>query len=191
MRTCANNGADCIQLRTKGLTDSSLLKLARAFSALCKDGGVISIINDRVDIAILAEADGVHLGQDEIGVFDARHLAKRPLIVGVSTHCLDELERAIDSDCDYVGIGPAFTSPTKPDLQVTGPDYLSQALPILDQAGLLYVAIGGITSQNIPSLLKIGIRAVAISSAITDSENPAKSCKSLKNAILKSIESSY
>ena len=117
-KTCIDNGADCLQLRAKDLRDSSLLDLAQKFTALCKEAGAVSIINDRADIAALSDADGVHLGQDEIPVSCARKLANQPLIVGVSTHNLDELQHAIDSGCDYVGIGPAFASPTKPHLNV-------------------------------------------------------------------------
>lgn len=187
-KTCIDNGADCLQLRAKDLCDSSLLDLAQKFTALCKEAGVVSIINDRTDIAALSDADGVHLGQDEIPVSFARQLAKRPLIVGVSTHNLDELQHAIDSGCDYVGIGPAFASPTKPHLNVSGLDYIKQAIPILEQAGIFHVAIGGINSQNLPSLLEIGVRAVAIGSAVSHSGNPANSCNTLKNTLLNAAE---
>ena len=188
VKTCIDNGADCLQLRAKDLCDSSLLDLARKFTALCKETSVVSIINDRADIAVLADADGVHLGQNEVGVSCARQLAKRPLIVGVSTHNLDELRCAIDSGCDYVGIGPAFASPTKPELNVSGLDYLKQAIPILEQSGIFHVAIGGIDLKNIPALVEIGVRAVAISSAISHSKNPADSCNTLKNTLLNTIK---
>ena len=188
VKTCVDNGADCLQLRAKDLCDSSLLNLAQQFTALCKEASVVSIINDRVDIAVLSNADGVHLGQDEMPVSYARQLAKQPLIVGVSTHNPDELRCAIDSECDYVGIGPAFASPTKPHLNVSGLDYLRQAIPILDQAGIFHIAIGGINLHNIPSLLKIGVRSVAISSAVSHSENPADSCNTLKNTLLNAIK---
>ncbi len=187
-KTYIDNGADCLQLRAKDLCDSSLLDLARKFTALCKEPGVVSIINDRADIAVLADADGVHLGQDEIGVSCARQLAKRPFIVGVSTHNLDELRNAINSECDYVGIGPAFASPTKPHLNVSGLDYISRAIGVLEQAGIFHVAIGGINLQNIPALLEIGVRAVAVSSAVSHSENPADSCNTLKNTLLNAIK---
>ncbi|RKY13756.1 MAG: thiamine phosphate synthase [Planctomycetota bacterium] len=185
-KTCIDNGADCLQLRAKEFCDSSLLDLARKFTALCKEAGAVSIINDRADIAILSDADGVHLGQNEIGVSCVRQLAKRPLIIGVSTHTLDELSAAIDSGCDYVGIGPAFASPTKPKLNLAGIGYIRQALAVLEQTGIFHVAIGGIHSQNIPVLLDIGVRAVAVSSALTHSGNPAESCNTLKNTLLNS-----
>jgi thiamine-phosphate pyrophosphorylase len=187
-KTCIDNGADCLQLRAKDLCDSSLLMLAKKFTALCKEAGVVSIINDRTDIAVLSAADGVHLGQDEIPVSCARQLAKSPLIVGISTHNIDELQHAIDSGCDYVGIGPAFVSPTKPHLSVSGLNYIKQAVGILEQAGVFHVAIGGINSQNISTLLDIGVKAVAVSSAVSLSEKPGNACKTLKNTLLKAAD---
>ena len=184
-KACIAGGADCLQLRAKNLADGQLLSLAKAFCALCREASVVSIINDRVDIAILSGADGVHLGQDEIPVHQARKLAPMPLIIGLSTHSQGELAGAIDSGCDYVAIGPAFSSPTKPALAIAGLDYLKNALPVLKQAGMPHVAIGGIDQTNIHSLLDIGIKTVAVSSAVCNAENPQENCKALKNMLLK------
>jgi len=184
-RACIAGGADCLQLRAKNITDAKLLPLAESFTKLCKETSVVSIINDRVDIAILSGADGVHLGQDEIGVHKARNLSPMPLIIGVSTHSQQELAQAIDSGCDYAAIGPAFVSPTKPDLHVAGPEYLKSALPILEKAGIGHVAIGGINLSNLNLLLKIGIKTIVVSSAVCDVENPQESCKALKEMLLK------
>lgn len=184
VKCCVENGADCIQLRAKDMPDSDLLSLAQRFAVLCKDGGIVSIINDRVDIAILSGADGVHLGQNEISVPDARKLVKGPFVIGVSTHNREELHNAIESGCDYAAVGPAFRSPTKPLIDVAGPEYLQKAVPILDNAGIFHVAIGGIHSNTMPDLLQIGVRTVAVSSDIENSEDPGKSCKTLKNLIL-------
>ncbi|MHC5145624.1 MAG: thiamine phosphate synthase [Planctomycetota bacterium] len=186
IKVCIENGADCLQLRAKNHCDSSLLDLSLKFTDLCAEADVVSIINDRADIAILSNADGVHLGQTEIPVSCAKKLAQYPLIVGLSTHNLDELRHAVDSGCDYVAIGPAFASPTKPHLNVAGPDYIKQAIPVLNQSGVCHVAIGGINPHNISSLLDLGVRAVAVSSAISHSENPADSCKTLKDTLLSS-----
>jgi thiamine-phosphate pyrophosphorylase len=183
-KSCIENGADCIQLRAKGLCDSDFLNIAQNVVALCKNDGVVSIINDRIDIAILSGADGVHLGQNEIPVSSAKKLIRQPFIIGVSTHNPDELHNAIKSGCDYVGIGPAFPSPTKPSLEVAGLDYLQQALATLEGTGIFHVAIGGIHSNNVSELLRIGVRAIAVSSDIESSEDPQKSCKTLKNRLL-------
>ncbi len=183
--TCIAGGADCLQLRAKNLTDTQLLSLAKSFTTLCKEASVISIINDRVDIAILSGADGVHLGQDDIPAGQARKLAPMPLIIGASTHSQEELKQAIASGSDYIAIGPAFPSTTKPHLSIAGLDYLKTALPILEQAGIPHVAIGGIGQHTIDSLIDIGIRTVAVSSTVCGSEDPEKACKILKERLLK------
>lgn len=182
-RDCITGGADCLQLRAKGLTDQSLLELAEPFVEICREGNVVSIINDRADIAVLSGADGVHLGQDEISPAQARQLARTPLIIGASTHSLAELEQAITAGYDYIAIGPAFASPTKPNIRVAGMDYLAQALPILEQAGLPHVAIGGINTENVDILAKAGIRTVAVSSSVCHTQSPANSCQNLLNAL--------
>lgn len=181
---CIENGADCIQLRAKGLNDAQLLNTAKELTALCKGTDTLSIINDRVDIAILSEADGVHLGQEDISVSCARKLARRPIIIGLSTHNLGELDNAIESQCDYVSLGPVFSSPTKPSLKVAGPDYLQKAISILDKTGLSHVAIGGINIENINSVLQAGARAVAVGSAVTHAKNPVIICKTFKERLL-------
>jgi thiamine-phosphate pyrophosphorylase len=184
VRQCIAGGADALQLRAKNLDDKPLLALAHQFVRVCRDSGALSIINDRADIAILAQADGVHLGQNEIPVSDARTLARRPLIIGGSTHNLDELREAITAGYDYVGVGPAFASQTKPDVQVAGPKYLKDAAETLSESGILPVAIGGIDEHNITQVITAGIRCVAVSSCICRCPNPQAYCKTLKDRLL-------
>ncbi|MHC5083032.1 MAG: thiamine phosphate synthase [Planctomycetota bacterium] len=181
---CIEGGADCIQLRAKHLPDGRFMALAKQFVAQCKAGGCLSIINDRVDIAILSGGDGVHLGQDELSVDQARRLARVPLIVGVSTHNIDELQQAIESGCDYVGLGATFASPTKPQVEVAGTDYIKQAINMLRKTRIYHVAIGGIDITNVDQVLSAGTKAVAVSSAVTGSENPHNMCKLIKKALL-------
>ncbi len=183
-RICAENGADCLQLRAKNLTDARLLSLAEAFTATCRQNGTVSIINDRTDIAVLAGADGVHLGQNEIPVPKARRLAGAPLIIGVSTHNTDELHKAIDNRCDYVGLGPAFASPTKPHVPAAGLGYIRHALPLLEQAGIFHTAIGGITLDNLMELQQAGVKTIAVCQTIAGADEPAFICKALKNKLL-------
>jgi thiamine-phosphate pyrophosphorylase len=173
-----------VQLRAKGLSDLHLLTLANDFTDACRTAHAISIINDRVDIALLSGADGVHLGQTEIPVSCVRQLARRPLIVGVSTHNTDELRAAIDAECDYAGIGPAFASPTKPGLTVAGIDYIHRAVSELEKAGIFHVAIGGINSDNLRQLLDVGVKAIAVSDTITSAPHPSERCKTLKQNLL-------
>jgi thiamine-phosphate pyrophosphorylase len=185
IKTCIESGADCLQLRAKGLNDSQLLGLADQFTKLCRASGIVSIINDRLDIALLADADGVHFGQEDLSAVRARRLVHKPFIIGVSTHNLEELQNAIDSKCDYVGIGPVFASPTKPKLKVSGLEYIQEALPLIERAGLFHLAIGGINKDNIGRLLEAGIKSIAFSASITSSSSSADSCKVLKKLLLK------
>jgi len=115
-RQCALGGADCLQLRSKDLDDRSRLDLARAFVDVCKSHEVISIINDRIDIAVAAEADGVHLGRHDLDTAAARKLQLAPLIIGRTTHNHRELDQACQEAPTYVALGPAFATSTKPGL---------------------------------------------------------------------------
>lgn len=185
---CLEGGADCLQLRAKNISDSALLSLAKSFTELCRRSGAVSIINDRSDIAILSEADGVHLGQEDISVAQARRLAKGPLVVGVSTHNMQELETAVASGCDYVGVGPAFASRTKPEVRVAGLDYLRQAAARLEETGIYAAAIGGIDEGNVEQVTATGIRCVAVSSCVGQCPRPAEYCKALKDKLLSCVK---
>ena len=180
---CIVGGADCIQLRAKGLEDRALLELASAFVECCRLGQVISIINDRVDIAVASGADGVHLGLTDLSVATARQLQLTPLVIGSTTHNLTELEVACQERPTYVALGPAFATDTKPDLQPAGLDYVRQALPRLHQAGLGHCVIGGITPQSLLQVLETGAHTVAVCAAVTEADNPEDVCVSLKQAM--------
>jgi thiamine-phosphate pyrophosphorylase len=174
---CCLGGADCIQLRAKDLPDDQLLAIATEFAGTCRSHGVLSIINDRVDIGICAGADGVHLGQNDVPVSVARRLQVSPLIVGRSTHNVEQLQAAIEEGADYVGIGPIFPTETKPGVKPAGLEYLRQAAPIAADAGILGVAIGGITLVNLPQVVAAGAAAIAVCGAIIDSPDPEAACK--------------
>lgn len=184
----AQGGADAIQLRAKGLNDKDLRELSGRFVDICRQNGVFSIINDRADIAALCGADGLHLGQEDLTVADARRLLLKPTCVGLSTHNPAELQNAIDQQADYVGIGPMFTSRTKPGLTRSGPDYAHAALATLKTASIAHVAIGGIDLDNLDQLISIGVRAVAIGAAICDDPNPQKKTQMFKDKISKLVE---
>lgn len=181
-RQCIAGGADAVQLRAKGIPDNQFLELAETFVAVCKSGGAVSIINDRADIAVLSGADGVHLGQDEIPPQATRMLEKRPLLIGGSTHSAQELEAAIEAGFDYVGVGPAFASPTKPHLAPAGLDYVRLAVQRLTGTGIRPIAIGGITETNLSAVLQTGIEAVAVSAAVA--ADPQNACRQLKNILV-------
>lgn len=183
IKSCIAGRTDCIQLRAKGISDSRTFTLGRELARMCKDGDVISIINDRHDIAALVGADGVHLGQDDLPLARSRQLQLRPMIFGRSTHSVQELKSAIEEGADYVSVGPVFASPTKPSLNVAGLEYVEQALEILAGSGIGHVAIGGITPENVGRVLKKGIRTIAVSSAVMNSTDAEKLCRNLKECI--------
>lgn len=180
---CVAGGADCVQLRTKEAADDRFFALAVEFVQICKDGGVLSIINDRADIAVAAGADGVHLGQGDLPVEQARKLQLAPLIVGKSTHSLQQLRAACDEQPTYVSLGPVFSTATLPDAEAVGLDYVRQGVEKLANTGIGNVAIGGITLDHVEDVLKAGGGAIAVCSAVMESKDPAAACRALKEKI--------
>jgi len=181
---CAKGGADCIQLRAKGLSDARTFKLAGELVKICRDGGVISIVNDRVDIAATVGADGVHVGQDDLSISEGRKLQLRPMVFGLSTHSISELNAAIAQRPDYVGLGAIFPTETKSDVNIVGVEYVSKAVKLLAGSGIGHVAIGGITLENVDNVLKAGAKAVAVCSAVRDAADSSQMCRRLKDKIL-------
>jgi thiamine-phosphate pyrophosphorylase len=180
---CIAGGADCLQLRAKDLDDDKLFAIAVEFVKICKDAGVLSIINNRVDIAAASGADGVHLGQNDLPLEQARKLQLTPLILGKTTHSPAQLTAAIAELPTYVSLGPIFSTPTKPDAQPVGLEYIKNALPILSGTGVCHVAIGGITLDNVDAVLKAGAQTIAVSSAVTGSPDPKDACIKIKGKI--------
>ena len=180
---CAAGGADCIQLRAKDTDDDMLFALAVEFVQICRAASVLSIINDRVDIAVAAGADGTHLGQNDLPVKSARKLQLSPLIIGKSTHSLEQLKSTCKESPTYVSLGPVFATTTKPTIHPVGLDYISQAIEKLVDTGIGGVAIGGITLDNIEEVLSAGAKVVAVCSAVTQAENPKEACRALKQKI--------
>jgi len=180
---CVAGGVDCLQLRCKHLQDRPRLALGREFVRMCRAGGVLSVINDRADLAVACEADGVHLGLEDVSVEVARGLQHRPLIVGATTHNGDELERACQENPTYAAIGPAFATATKPALAPAGLGYIGQAVERLSGTGIGHVAIGGITLANVDEVLRAGARRIAVCSAVTAASDPGAVCRQLKEAV--------
>ena len=180
---CAAGGADCIQLRAKAVEDDKLFAIAVEFVRICKDAGVLSIINDRVDVAVAAGADGVHLGQNDLPIEQARKLQLAPLIIGKSTHSPRQLRAACEERPTYAALGPVFATETKPTAEAVGLDYVRQATGILADTGIGNVAIGGITLDNVEDVLRAGAKAIAVCAAVTKAGDPAAACGALKEKI--------
>ena len=185
---CIKGGADCVQLRAKDVDTDRYFVMADEFVKICRQGGVLSVINDRVDIAVASGADGVHLGQNDLPVEQARKLQLAPLIFGKSTHSVAQLDVAITELPTYVSLGPIFATPTKPKAEPVTLDYVEQALPILSETGISHVAIGGITLDNLNSVLQAGAKTIAVSSAVVASKDPKVACRKLKEKIVAFFE---
>ncbi|MDD4890522.1 MAG: thiamine phosphate synthase [Phycisphaerae bacterium] len=182
-RAAIAGGADVIQLREKDLDDGELLRRAHWLVEICRAAGVLSVINDRPDIARLSDADGVHVGTTDLPVAAVRRIVKPSQFVGTSTHAVDQLEDAIAAAPDYVALGPMFPTATKPDYAVAGPQYAAAALARLDALGLPHVAVGGITLENVAQLAALGVRRVAVCSAIQSAPDIAAATRAFKAAM--------
>jgi thiamine-phosphate pyrophosphorylase len=162
-RAILAGGCAVLQLRFKGSDDAEHLRLARALKGLAAEAGVPFVVNDRVDIALLAEADGLHLGQDDLPVAEARKLFDGP--IGLSTHDLDQARDAVRLGADLIGFGPVFTtsSKEKPD-PVVGLDGLGA---VCAELGLPVVAIGGLTPERAAQAHRAGAPLVAAIGAVS------------------------
>ena len=170
---------DCIQLREKELDDGELLSRARLFVQMAGPRTTV-IVNDRPDIALLASADGVHLGQTDLPCTEVRKIVGRQLIVGVSTSALSEAEQALRDGADYCGVGPMFPTTTKRKDTIVGPDYLRRYLA---WNRLPHVAIGGISPDNIDRLVQLGVKGVAVSAAVCGADQPDQVIHRLREAL--------
>ncbi len=175
-RKAMAGGAGVLQLREKELQDSELLERARLLRELTATQGVLLFINDRADIARLVGADGVHVGQHDLSVVDARRIGGPTLLVGKSTHSAAEFRAALKESPDYIAVGPMFRSPTKPEVAVQGPSLLEELASMSD---LPIVAIGGITSQNVAQLHSPRPFAIAVSHAVIAAADPAAAAAAL------------
>ncbi len=174
-------GADIIQLREKELPDTELHVRAKTLREITARANALLIINDRPDIARLADADGVHLGQTDLPVAAAREIVGANRLIGVSTHSVAEARAALSTNPDYLGVGPMFASPTKPHVAVQGPKLLSEiaAITLLPLA-----AIGGINASNARDITTASPRtALAVSHAILSADDPNAVSRQLRSAI--------
>jgi len=162
-RAALDAGADVIQLREKALADREFLRRAYRLREFTRAAGALLFINDRADIARLSGADGVHVGQEDLSVADARRIAGPGVLVGKSTHSNEELAAALGELPDYVAVGPMFASQTKPEVRVRGPGLVDETLR---QCELPVVAIGGIDVSNVAQLPRDTRVQVAVSQGV-------------------------
>jgi thiamine-phosphate pyrophosphorylase len=171
-------GADCLQLREKEMDARELLHRAKQLVELCRANNALCIINDRVDVALLSNADGVHVGQSDIPATEARKIVGRDKIVGVSTHCIEDARHARLDGADYIGVGPVFPSSTKPREILPGLAFAKEAV---EQIPIPVVAIAGITLKNVHAVRATGVNAIAVTSAVTAAPDPEAAARELKS----------
>ncbi len=168
-------GAAMIQLRDKETDDRELLRAARELCRV-RPQGLLVIVNDRPDIAAIADTDGVHVGQEDLPAAEARRIVGPTRLVGVSTHEVGQLSAAVQQGADYVGFGPVFPTPTKDFTQFVGPVETGR---MTERSPLPLFAIGGITPDNLGELTDAGVGRVAVSSAVWNSRDPLETLRKI------------
>ena len=159
-----------VQLREKSLADRELLVVARRIRDWTRAAEVLFVMNDRPDLAVLSDADGVHVGQDELDVRSVRRLVGPGRLIGVSTHSIEQARQAVLDGADYLGVGPVFPSDTKSFDELAGLEFVRQ---VAEEISLPWYAIGGITAENIDEVIEAGARRVAVSATICAAEDAA------------------
>jgi len=176
-RALIEGGAGILQLRAKSFSSAELLSAARSIERLTRKAGVTFIVNDRIDIALLSDADGVHIGQDDMPVGAARKLLGREKIIGYSTHNVEEALAAVRLPVDYISFGPLFTTGTKKDAEE--PKGVSALTEVTRSVNIPIVAIGGIGEDRIAEVLRSGTQSVAMISNILLAQDIKEKMKGL------------
>jgi thiamine-phosphate pyrophosphorylase len=167
-------GVGILQLRAKNLATAAILELAREIAPRCRTAGVPFVINDHPELVEPSGADGVHVGQDDISVAEARRLAGAGKLVGLSTHSPAQAKAAREQRPDYIGFGPLFATPTKPDYRPIGTEDIAEVHREVD---LPIFCIGGIKRENLEGVLAAGARRVVIVSGILQARDVTAYCR--------------
>ena len=170
-------GVTCVQLREKEMDETAFLQEAKDICALCHRYGVPFIVNDNVDVAIACQADGIHVGQEDMAVGDVRRRVGDAMILGVSVHTVEEGRLAVRDGADYLGLGAVFPTSTKTDVDQMTNETLHA---ICDAVDVPVVAIGGINRGNLLKLSGSGVDGVALVSAIFSAEDIEDTCRKLR-----------
>lgn len=180
-RLAIAGGADTIQFRQKTGATREMIETARQLKQICADAGVAFIVNDRVDVAIAAGADGVHLGQDDFPIPLVQELLGQNRIIGGSAATLEEAKKCLAEEVDYIGFGPVYPTTSKADAGlISGISLLKQAVETIP---LPIIAIGGVTAENTPEVMQAGAHGIAVISAVCCQENPEQATLALYHAL--------
>jgi len=174
-------GADTIQFRQKEGTTREMIEIATEMKSHCAKAGVTFIVNDRLDVALASESDGVHLGQNDFPIPLAREILGASRIIGGSAATLEEAEKCVTDGADYIGFGPVFPTGSKDDAgPVSGIDRLKQ---VVRDYPLPIIAIGGISAKNTPEVIQAGAYGIAVISAVCCQVNPIRATRDLFQAL--------
>ena len=178
LRAALAGGVDMIQLRDKHAADEEILQAAPAFRRACDEHDALFLVNDRPDLAVAADADGVHVGQDDLPVAEARAEVGADRLVGLSTHSPAQVEGG--AEADYLAVGPVHATPTKPGRPAVGLEPVRHAA---EHAGGPWFAIGGITPQNVGEVVGAGATRIVVVRAIADADDPEATARTLRRAL--------
>ena len=184
VRAACEGGADIIQFRDKLITGRERFSAAARLLRICREFRVLFIVNDALEVAMAVGADGVHLGQDDLPVAEAKKLMHpmgvKNFLVGASTHSLEQALEAEKQGADYIGVGPVFATPTKPTYNPVG---LELVKTVAGRVKVPQVAIGGIDSSNVAQVLAAGARRAAVVRAVCGADDIAAAAKRMKEAL--------
>jgi thiamine-phosphate pyrophosphorylase len=175
-------GVDIVQLRVKtpDIGDDEIVSAGRRYARLCAAHGALLILNDRPDLVVAAGADGVHVGQDDVPVPEARRAVGAERLVGLSTHSPSQIEAAGGRDVDYIGVGPVHATPTKPGRPAVGTELVRYAA---GHARTPFFAIGGIDLTTVAAVRAAGGQRIAVVRALTDADDPEATARALHTAL--------
>src|SRR5438445_2314074 len=168
-RAALRGGADILQLRHKTVPRGELLALARRLREATTNAGAVFIVNDHVDIALIAGADGVHLGPNDMSIEAARRIAPEGFVIGASAQSVEAARAAVRAGADYIGSGPAFSTPVKQEKAVIGPAGIAAVTAAVD---VPVFAIGGIDESNLSQLTALGIHRACVIRSVSDAPDP-------------------
>jgi thiamine-phosphate pyrophosphorylase len=186
LESALRGGVDIVQLRLKDADDEKIVAAGRRLAGLCAARGALFILNDRPDLAAAASADGVHVGQDDMPVAQARAVVGSDLLVGLSTHTPAQVDLATpagdDSAAapDYIGVGPVYATPTKPGREAVGLELVRYAAR---EASVPFFAIGGIDAQTVSDVVRAGARRIAVVRALVEAADPEAAARRLRAAL--------
>jgi len=176
-----DGGVDIVQLRCKQRPDDEILAAARRVAHVCAEYRALFVLNDRPDLAVAAQADGVHVGQDDMPVAQARAIVGAQRLVGLSTHTPEQVDAADAADTDYIGVGPVHETPTKPGRLAVGVELVRYAAA---HTRLPFFAIGGIGPGNLDEVCAAGATRIAVVRALVDAADPERTAAQLRTAVL-------